>query len=86
MSAARFIFRSMKTHQVFIILIVDTRVLSCVADSFQESRFASISPADYKYTKASICRSEVIGLTVVHDRCEGKARLRGNAAIEGNRQ
>jgi hypothetical protein len=54
MSEAEFIFRSMNTHQVLIILVVDTRVLGCVADSLQERRFASISPTDYKDTKASI--------------------------------
>ena len=58
----------MNTHQVHIVLVVDTRVLGCVADSLQECRFASISPTDYKDTKASIFRSEVIGVTVVHDR------------------
>ena len=58
----------MNTHQVLLILIVDTRVLSCVADSLQERRFSSISPTDYKDTKASIFRSEVIGITVAHDR------------------
>ena len=58
----------MNAHQVLII-VVDTRVLGCVADSLQERRFASISPTDYKDTKASIFRSEVIEITVVHDRC-----------------
>ena len=69
MSEADFIFRSMKTHQVFVILVVDTRILSCVADSLQERRFASISPTDYKDTKVSIFRSEVIGIKVAHGRC-----------------
>ena len=69
MSEAEFIFSSMNTHQVLIILVVDTRVLGCVADSLQERRFASISPTDYKDTKASIFRSEVIGIAVAHDRC-----------------
>ena len=59
----------MNTHQVLIVLVVDTRVLGCVADSLQERRFASISPTDYKDTKASIFRSEVIESTVVHDCC-----------------
>ena len=35
----------------------------------QERRFAGISPTDYKDTKASIFRSEVIGITVAHGRC-----------------
>ena len=56
----------MNTHQILIILVVDTRVLGCVADSLQERRFASISPTDYKDTKASIFCSEVIGITVAH--------------------
>ena len=74
----------MNTHQVLIILVVDTRVLGCVTDSLQERRFASIGPTDYKDTKASIFRSEVIGNTVAHDRCSGggKEGLRGNAAVE----
>ena len=73
----------MNAHQVLIIFVVDTRILCCIADSFQERRFASISPTDYKDTKASIFRSEVIGTKVAHGRCgwnpvdEG---LRGNAA------
>ena len=69
MSEAEFIFRSMNTHQVLLILVVDTMVLSCVADSLQERRFASISPTDYKDTKALIFRSEFIGITVAHGRC-----------------
>jgi hypothetical protein len=70
MSEAEFIIKSMNTHQVLLIfLVVDTRVLGCVADSFQEHRFSSISPTDYKDTKASIFRSEVVGITVAHDRC-----------------
>ena len=76
MSEAEFIFRSMNTHQVLIILVVDTRVLGCVADSFQERRFTRISPTDYKDTKASIFRSEVIGIAVAHGRC-GKMYLEG---------
>ena len=58
----------MNTYQVLIILVVDTRVLSCVADSLQKCRFASISPTDYQDTKVSICRSEVIEIKVTHDR------------------
>ena len=68
MSEAEFIFRSMITHQVLMVLVVDTRILGCVADSLQERRFSSISLTDYKDTKASIFGSEVIGITVVHDR------------------
>ena len=43
----------MNAHQVLII-VVDTRILSCVADLLQERRFASISPTDYKDAKVSI--------------------------------
>ena len=69
MLKADFIFRSMKTHQVLIILVVDTRVLGCVADSLQERRFARISPTDYKDTKASIFHPKLIGIKVPHGRC-----------------
>ena len=55
----------MNTHQVFLI-VVDTRILGCVTDSLQESRFASIGPSDYKYAKMSILCSEVIGITIAH--------------------
>ena len=41
----------MNIHQV---LVVDTTVLSCIADSLEERSFSSISPTDYKNTKASI--------------------------------
>ena len=66
MSEAEFILRSKNTDQDLLILVVDVRVLGCVADSLQDRRFASISPTDYKDTKASICCSEVIGITVSH--------------------
>ena len=62
----------MKTHQVLIILVVDTRVFGCITDSLQERRFASISPSDYKDTKAGIFRSKIIGrmkVRVAHGRC-----------------
>ena len=59
----------MNAHQVLIIVVVDTRILSCVADSLQERHFASISPTNYKDAKVSIFRLEVIGITVVHGRC-----------------
>ena len=62
----------MNIHQVLLILIVDTRVLSCVADSLQERRFSSISPSDYKNAKAGIFRSKVIvrlNVMVAHGRC-----------------
>jgi hypothetical protein len=60
MSEAEFIiFGSLNTHQVLII-VVDTRILGCVADSLQQRRFAGISPTDYKDAKSSIFRSEVI--------------------------
>jgi hypothetical protein len=39
-------------EMLHITLIVDTRVLGCVADSLQERHFASISPTYYKDTKA----------------------------------
>ena len=69
MSEAEFIFRSMSTHQVLVILVVDTRLFGCVADSLQERCFASISPTDYKDTKVSIFCSEVIDFTVAHGCC-----------------
>ena len=69
MLEADFIFRLMKTHHVLVILVVDTGVLGYVADSLQERRFASISPTDYKDTKASIFRSKLIGIIVAH-RCD----------------
>ena len=59
----------MNTHQVLIIVVIDTRIFGCVADSLQERRFASISPTDYKDAKVSIFRSEVVWITVVHCRC-----------------
>ena len=59
----------MSAHQVLIIHVVDTKILGCVADSLQERRFAGIGPTDYKDTKASVFRSEVMGITVVHGRC-----------------
>ena len=67
MSEAEFIFRYLNTHQVLII-VVDTRILGCVADSLQQCCFASISPADYKYAKVSIFRPEVIWTKVAHGR------------------
>jgi hypothetical protein len=72
----------MDIYQILIILVVDTRVLGRVTNSLQERRFASIGPTDYKDTKASIFRSEVIG--IAHDCCgwvKGKERLRGSAAV-----
>ena len=64
-SEAEIIFRSMNTHQVLII-VVETRILSCVANSLQESRFTSIGPSNYKDTKVSVFRSKVIGISVAH--------------------
>ena len=58
----------MNAHQVLVILVVDTRVLGCVADSLQKRRFTSISSTDYKDTKAIIFRSKVIGIKIAHDR------------------
>ena len=59
----------MITHQVIIILVEDTWVFGGIADPLQERRFASISPSDYKDTKAGIFCSKVIGrlkVTVAH--------------------
>ena len=82
------------THQVLIILVVDTRVLDCVTDSLQERRFASISPTDYENTETSIFCSKVIGFTVAHFRCGWvgffsrvnlnlhESHVRGNAAVD----
>ena len=67
--SSEFIFRSMSTHQILIILVVDTRVLTCVADSLQERRFARINPTNYNDTEVSKFRSEVIGIKVLHGRC-----------------
>ena len=66
MSEAEFIFRSLNTHQVLII-VIDTRILGCVADSFQKRHLARIYLTKYKDTKASICSSKVV---VAHDHCE----------------
>ena len=74
MSEAEIMLNSMNTHQVLAIVIVHTRVLGCVADSLQERRFPSIGPTDYKDTKASIFRSEIIGripIARVVRRCKG---------------
>ena len=70
----------MKTHQVLFILVVDTRVLGCIADSLQERRFARISPSDYKDTKALISPSKVIGITVAHGRW-GWLRLKTRCSL-----
>ena len=63
------IFRSMNAHQVLIFIVVDTRIVCCVADSLQERSYASIGTTDYKNTKASIFCSEIIGFAVDHGRC-----------------
>ena len=63
MSEADFIFRSMNTHQVLVI-VVDTRILRCVANSLEERRFASIGPSDHKDTEVSIFCSEIIRIGV----------------------
>jgi hypothetical protein len=66
---AGFILSPINAHQVLAILIIYTRVLGCVADSLQERRFARISPANYKNTKARIFLSELIdGIEVAHRR------------------
>ena len=64
--------KSMNTHQVLAI-IVDPRVLCCVADSLPVRRFPSVGPTDYKDTKASIFRSELIGRIQLVEvrRCKG---------------
>ena len=80
MSEAEFIlFRSLNTHEVLII-IEDTRILGCVADSLQERRFTSVGPSDHKDTKMSIFCSKIIGITVGHHgrRWVRVKRLRGN--------
>ena len=62
----------MNTYQVLIVLVANTRGLESldrVADSLQKRRFSSISPTDYKDTKAYIFNSEVIEFTVAHGRC-----------------
>jgi hypothetical protein len=69
---------SMNTHQVLITLVVDTRVLCCVADLLQERRLASISPTYYKDTKTNIFFSEVIGISTGEVYCS----MRGNATLE----
>ena len=51
MSEIEFDFQFKTTHQVLIIVVVDTRILSCVAESLQEIRFASIRLTDYKDTE-----------------------------------
>ena len=68
MSEVEFIFKPMNTHQVVTILVIDTWILGCVADSFQQCRFASISPTNYKDTKVSIFRSKVVGIWLAHGR------------------
>ena len=65
MSEAEFIFRSMNTHHVFIVDTWDDGSSVVVA----RAPFSSISLTDYRDTKASIFRSEVIGITVTHDCC-----------------
>ena len=76
MSEAEFVFEYMNYHQVLIIFVVETRVLSSVTDSLQERRFSSISSTDYKDTKARVCRSEVVGITVAHGRWAGEDCVR----------
>ena len=68
MSEVKFYLQGFKNHQVLKI-VVDTRILGCIADSFQERRFASISPTNYKDSKVSIFRSEVIEIFIAHGRC-----------------
>ena len=85
MSEAEFIlFRSLNTHEVLII-IEDTRILGCVADSLQERRFTSVGPSDHKDTKMSIFCSKIIGITVGHHgrRWVRVKRLRGNNLAHG---
>ena len=69
MLEVEFIFISRNTCHVLIILVIYTRVLSCVADSLQERRFASIGPTDYKDTEVRVFLSELIdGIEVAHRR------------------
>ena len=85
MSKPGFIYRSANTHQVLIVVVVDTRILCSIADSLQERSFASISPTDYKDTKASIFRSKVIGIKVGHCRCgKGNSDCVGTLRMAGN--
>jgi hypothetical protein len=83
MSEAEIMLNSMNTHQALTILVVDTRVLGCVADSLQERRFPSIGPTDYKDTKASIFRSEIIGRIQIARLIQIARRLR--ARVEARR-
>ena len=57
----------MNAYQVLII-VVDTRIIGCVANSLQESGFASIGPSDYKNTKMGIFCSKIIWIKVAHVR------------------
>ena len=65
MLEAEFMSKFIKTTHV----VVGKRVISCIADSLQKRRFASISSTDYKDTKASIFSSEFMGINVAHGRC-----------------
>ena len=58
---AEFVFSPMNTRQVLTSLVIDARVLGCVADSLQERCLTRISPTNYKDTKARIFISEIIG-------------------------
>jgi len=42
------------THQFVILFVVDTRLLVCVADSFQECRFTGVGTADHKNAKLTV--------------------------------
>ena len=81
MSEAELIIRSLNAHQVLII-VVDTRVLGCIANSLQERGFASIGPSDHKDAKASIFFSEFIWIKVAHGCCGvDSTRLRTHKAV-----
>ena len=82
MSEAEIMLDSMKTHQVLAIVIVDTRVLRCVTDSLQERRFPSIGPTDYKDTKASIFRSEIISRIQIARRRRARVEARSKGLDE----
>ena len=42
------------THQFVILFVVDTRLLVCVADSFQECCFTGVGTADHKNAKLTV--------------------------------
>ena len=81
MSEIEIMLNSMNTHQALTVLVVDTRVLGCVADSLQERRFPSIGPTEYKDTKARIFCSGIIGRIQIAARVEVR-RCKGLGEFE----